>query len=136
MELIALATSLSPDRSLTFTLTVIIAGIGIVLFVLFLLILVFYAFGGILSKSQQMKAKKQKAKEETVEVPIFDEFETISDLPQIQDGISEEIVAAISAAIYAVEGGAAKITSIKKKNTIKARNPWGEVALRDNVAPF
>ena len=45
MDITTLVTGITPNRSATFTATVIIAGIGIVLFTLFVLILVFYAFG-------------------------------------------------------------------------------------------
>ena len=52
MDTITLATGIIADRSVTFTATVIVAGIGIVLCTLLVLIGVFYAFGAIVSKSQ------------------------------------------------------------------------------------
>ena len=45
MDTITLATGIIADRSVTFTATVIVAGIGIVLCTLLVLIGVFYAFG-------------------------------------------------------------------------------------------
>ena len=61
MDTITLATGIIADRSVTFTATVIVAGIGIVLCTLLVLIGVFYAFGSIVSKSQA-KTKKNEAK--------------------------------------------------------------------------
>ena len=49
MELFALATSITADRTLTFTATVVIAGLGIVLVTLAVLIVVFKLFGNIVS---------------------------------------------------------------------------------------
>ena len=61
MDIITLATGIIADRSVTFTATVIVAGIGIVLCTLLVLIGVFYAFGAVVSKSQA-NAKKKEAK--------------------------------------------------------------------------
>ena len=61
MDTITLATGIIADRSVTFTVTVIVAGIGIVLCTLLVLIGVFYAFGAVVSKSQA-NAKKKEAK--------------------------------------------------------------------------
>lgn len=61
MDITTLVAGITPSRSATFTATVIIAGIGIVLFTLFVLILVFYAFGAIVSKTQGA-AKKNSSK--------------------------------------------------------------------------
>ena len=61
MDIFTMATNVVPDRSLAFTLTVVIGGIGIVLGTLMVLILVFFAFGKIMSVSQA-RAKKKEAK--------------------------------------------------------------------------
>ena len=61
MDIFTMATNVVPDRSLAFTLTVVIGGIGIVLGALMVLILVFFAFGKIMSVSQA-RAKKKEAK--------------------------------------------------------------------------
>ena len=55
---------LVPDRSATFTSTVVIAGAGIVFLMLMLLIIIFYAFGKIVS-SAEAKAKKGKTEKIT-----------------------------------------------------------------------
>ena len=63
------ATGIAPDRSATFTSTVVIAGIVIVLGILVLLIFVFKAFGAIVHGAETRgKKKKLKAMESQVTV--------------------------------------------------------------------
>lgn len=59
-------------------------------------------------------------------------------------GISGEIVAAISAAVYMMEGENAVVTSIapaapvraQVQNPITRRNPWAFAAITENTRPF
>lgn len=143
MDMITLATSVIPDRSLGFTLTVIVAGLGIVLATLALLILVFKMFGTIMDKSQQAAKKKQLAKQQEAmrEEMNNTSFAPIQKAPAVQpvvqDGISGEIIAAISAAVYAMEGSNAVIRSVtRKKSPVSSRNPWAQAAINDNTRPF
>lgn len=144
MDLITLVTSVVPDRSLGFTLTVVIAGLGIVLSTLALLIIVFYTFGAVVSKTQN-KAKKQKANDK----PNSDLPKPKADVkpapvtpaaPVADGGISGEVVAAISAAVYSMEGNSTatitSITPVKKQSPITSRNPWANAAVIDNTRPF
>lgn len=144
MEFLTLTTSVTPDRSGTFTATVVVAGLGIVLATLALLIIVFKLFGNVVSKSQN-KAK-EKAKKEQMEkmqkavsnpTPVPKKTST---RPETQSGISGEVVAAISAAIYQIEGEGAVIRSVtpisKKQSPINVRNPWANAAIIENTRPF
>lgn len=56
-------------------------------------------------------------------------------LPVVEQGISGEVVAAITAAIVASEGTGVVVRSIKKKN-VAGRNPWAQAANIDNTRPF
>lgn len=141
MDILTLATSVVPDRSLGFTLTVVIAGIGIVLFTLIVLIGVFYAFGTVVSKTQAAAKKKadQKRQEQLPPAPAPKApqiSKAPAPAPAVEQGISGEVVAAISAAVYSMEGGTATIKSITRKNPITARNPWAQSAVIDNTRPF
>lgn len=143
MDTITLATGIIADRSVTFTATVIVAGIGIVLCTLLVLIGVFYAFGAIVSKSQA-NAKKKEAKkiQSDMEAALSKASESVpapapTSAPVIEDGISGEVVAAISAAVYAMEGGSAVIRSVSRKvSPVTTRNPWAQAAVVDNTRPF
>lgn len=141
MELFALATSITADRTLTFTATVVIAGLGIVLVTLAVLIVVFKLFGNIVSKSQNKSKKKaveaqQKEMQQVSTAPAAKAAVPVA--KPAQQGISGEVVAAISAAVYALEGEGAVIRSItpKKQSPIGVRNPWAQAAVIENTRPF
>lgn len=145
MDIITLATNIVADRSATFTVTVIVAGIGIVLCTLLVLIGVFYAFGAIVSKSQASAKKKEAKKiQSEMEAALSKASESIpapapapTSAPVVEEGISGEVVAAISAAVYAMEGGSAVIRSVSRKvSPVTTRNPWAQAAVVDNTRPF
>lgn len=129
--------------------TVVVAGISIVIGVLLVLIGVFYLFGFVVSHmvdaSQKRAAKKaEKKKTKSTEIKA-DESAPVIKAPvpvapkaemNVQQGINEEIVAAISAAVYSIEGSDSKIVSIRRKNPVTGRNPWAQAAVADNTKPF
>ena len=146
MDIFTMATNVVPDRSLAFTLTVVIGGIGIVLGALMVLILVFFAFGKIMSVSQA-RAKKKEAKKiqsemqanlSKVSAAAPTPTPASAPAPVVEDGIPQEVVAALSAAVYAMDGGAGVVRSITKKtgSPITTRNPWAQAAVADNTRPF
>ena len=143
MEIYSLATSVVPDTGGEFTATVIIAGLGIVLSTLALLIVVFKLFGNIMEKSQQSKKKKQAQKQlrqmeqEAQAASSVSASAPIVEKSAVQEGISGEIIAAISAAVYAIEGPNAVVRSVtRKKSPVSSRNPWAQAAINDNTRPF
>ena len=150
MDLIALKTSLIPDTSPTFTTTVVVAGFLVVLLILTILIIVFSLFSKTMSKTQNKKGKKKVEKAiMTEDLKVVSPFTATNSAPaapvaanasspQLQQGVSEEIVAAISAAVYMLEGENAVVTSIKpmRKNPINTRNPWAMAAITQNTKPF
>ena len=147
------------DRSALFTTTVVVSGILIVVGVLFLLIGVFQLFGIIVPKINQKvieneekraarkakRAAKKAAKlaekngeaEQTVasEEPVTNIQQPAVPSPVVEQGISGEVVAAITAAIVASEGTGVTVRSIKKKK-VSGRNPWAQAANIDNTRPF
>lgn len=141
--LISLATSVIPDRSLGFTITVIVAGLGIVLGTLAILIVVFYAFGAIMTAAGKVsKKKKQAAPSPAIPVPKLSDrpvTKAVETQPSVNQGVSAEVVAAISAAVYSMEGSDARITAIvpaRKQNPVSGRNPWAQAAVVNNTKPF
>jgi sodium pump decarboxylase gamma subunit len=129
--------------------TVVVAGIGIVLCTLIVLILVFYVFGAITSKAEASskkraakKLEKKNANNSTPQSSTVDVKAVVpTPAPVVEQGISGEIVAAISAAVYELEGNGATITSITparktRNNPITLRNPWAQAGVIDNTRPF
>lgn len=147
MDTLTLAAGIVADRSATFTATVIVAGLGIVLATLMVLILVFYAFGSVVSKSQA-KTKKNEAKKvqnameadlsnASAATPAPVQASAPAPAPVVEEGISGEVIAAISAAVYSMEGSSAVIRSVTRKTSpITTRNPWAQAAVMDNTRPF
>ena len=98
MDFITLATSVKADTSLPFTATVIIAGLGIVLCTLAILVLVFKGFGAVISKTQN-KSKKSKNDTNKAQPAPAVAKKTAPTATAANSGVSEEIVAAISAGL-------------------------------------
>ena len=137
--------------------TVVIAGVGIVLGVLIVLIGVFSGFGKLVSKmeafSKKMAEKRAVRKAEKAakkaakngenasavdEAPVVKAAPVIKAAPQpvVEQGISGEVVAAITAAITASEGlNQFVIRSVKRKD-VGSRNPWARAAVNDNTRSF
>ena len=132
---------LAPDRSATSTATVIIAGAGIVFLMLVLLIIIFYLFGKVVS-SAEARAKKGKTNKITKseqKLPTQALAKKASaPAPQVEAGISGEVVAAIAAAVAVSEGEGAVVKSIRRVNVVnvRGRNPWANAAVYDNTRPF
>lgn len=120
--------------------TVVVAGFSIVFGVLLALILIFSVFGKVVSKSVEA-GKKKKSKKEAASAPTIApapaSVARTAPAPVIEDGVSGEVVAAITAAIVASEGADKPfvIRSIRKKS-VSGRNPWASAAVADNTKPF
>lgn len=124
--------------------TVVISGFSIVFGVLLVLILIFYAFGAIVSKSvnaSKKGKKKGKSDESKASAPAITpapkSVAKASPAPVADNGVTGEVVAAITAAIAMSEGEGKTFTirSIKKKS-VSGRNPWASAAVADNTKPF
>ena len=149
MDLLTLKTALVPDTSAGFTSTVVVSGFLVVLLILTILIIVFSIFSNTISKSQIKKGKKKEEKAiMTQDLKVVSPFNDSSSVtaPSVQappqtQGVSEEIVAAISAAVYMMDGEGAVVKSITpatqiRQNPIKTRNPWAMAAIMQNTKPF
>lgn len=118
---------------------VILTGFVVVFSVLLLLILIIKLYSTIVQKAQQSGTKKKekvKVKEDKPSVTAPAAPVTSAPAPSVQDGISEEIVAVISAAVATTYGssGKARIKSIKKSNG--GRSAWANAGILDNTRPF
>lgn len=90
------------------------------------------------------KNKKNALSPELNIIPTPPPAPTSAPAPAVSQGISGEVVAAISAAVYMMEGEGAVVTAIapatpvrtQVKNPITRRNPWAFAAISENTRPF
>ena len=149
MDLITLAMAniekIVPDDGPIFTSTVVISGIVIVVAMLVLLIIIFELFGKVVSKAQSKKSAKKTNAKKVEDAPVIVESTPAPQAKANDGSVSGEIVAAISAAVYQLEGEDATICSItpaaapvpvRKQNPITCRNPWAQSAVVENTMSF
>ncbi len=121
---------------------VVLTGFVVVFAVLVLLILIIKLYGFIIAKAQnaaenRKKAKlKQSSQSKPADTPKAESVKPAQPQPQVQDGISEEVVAVISAAVATTYGSSQKlrVKSIKKSNS--GRSAWANAGVLDNTRPF
>lgn len=120
---------------------VILTGFVVVFSVLLLLILIIKLYSTIVQKAQQSGKKKKekvKVKEDTpsVSAPAAAPVTVASPTPSVQDGVTDEVIAVISAAVATMYGssGKARIKSIKKSEG--GRSAWANAGILDNTRPF
>ena len=134
------ATELSLAEKGIASAKVILTGFVVVFSVLLLLIGVIKLYSFIVGKAQGSGGSKKKKKEQTppekkkVTAEISKPAEVKQALPA-EEGIPEEDVAVIAAAVATMYGksGRAKIKSIKKAG---GRSAWANAGVLDNTRPF
>ncbi len=116
--------------------TVIFTGTVIVFVALFILIGLCYLTGAFFkSLDRSNQARESQKTDEPVATPVKTQVQAT--LPTVEEGIEEETVAAIMAAIAVAMGGEAKnyaVKSIRRSNG--GRPVWAQAGLADNTRPF
>ena len=119
-----MAAGMSVSEKFNISFTVILTGFVVVFAVLILLIFIIAIYGKIVSSAQN------KSKEKSAPAPAPVQKVAPS------NGLTDEIVAVIAAAVDSTYGvGNAKIKSIKKSPS-SGRPAWGQVGVIDNTRPF
>lgn len=113
-----------------FTMAVVLTGIVVVFTALVLLVFVIWLFGKIMTSIGKATAKPEKKKDAKPPVPVVE---------VASDGLTDDVVAAIMAAVSAVlaEEGDGKSYVVKSiKRVRKNRFAWGKAAAVENTRPF
>lgn len=113
-----------------FTMAVVLTGLVVVFAALVLLVFVIWLFGKIMTAIGASGSKAEKKKDAKSAVPVVE---------VASDGLTDEVVAAIMAAVSAVlaEEGDEKPYVIKSiKRVRKNRFAWGKAAAVENTRPF
>lgn len=113
---------------------VILTGFVVVFSVLLLLIAIIKIYSAIVQKALGLGTKKKT--KEKIEGDIVSSTPSVAPAPVVQDGIPEEVVAVIAAAVATMYGSSAKprIKSIKKSGT--GRSAWANAGVLENTRPF
>ncbi len=117
--------------------TVVVAGLGLVFAVLALLVCILILEGKIFSALDKKRTAKAReiVKSATV-VPVVPSAAVgkAAPAPVIEAGIPPEVVAAITAAIAAMDGGKYTLRSLVRKTD--GRGPWSVAATVSYTEPF
>lgn len=121
--------------------SVVITGIVVVFIALILLILLVTIYGSIFKVINNRKAKKaedaKKADEKAKTVETKPQQEAKVTIPVVEDGIEEETVAVIMAAISAMSSASGKNLVLRSVKTAKPqRSAWSAAGIIENTRPF
>lgn len=144
---VALAAQTAQKESLTLaekgitSAKVVLTGFVVVFAMLILLIFIIKIYSAIVQKAQSAgsnskKGKKNKKDEKPAEKPAAAPAPVVT-ASAATDGISDEVVAVISAAVATMYGSSekARIKSIKKSSD-GGRSAWAKAGVLDNTRPF
>lgn len=114
---------------------VVLTGFVVVFAMLILLIFIIKIYGAIIQKAQNAGKKSKEKKAETVAETPAPVAAPVA--PAQTDGVSDEVVAVISAAVATMYGSSekARIKSIKKSSD-GGRSAWAKAGVLDNTRPF
>lgn len=127
---------------------VVITGISVVFIGLIILILLVTLYGKIFeainekakAKAEAAEAERQKALEAQNAASQKDKAEPAAvetEAPDIEDGVEEEVVAVIMAAIAAMGAQSGKKLMLKSVKTAKGQRPvWASAGINENTRPF
>lgn len=141
---VALAAQAAQKESLTLaekgitSAKVVLTGFVVVFAMLILLIFIIKIYSAIVQKAQSAgsNSKKGKKDEKPAEKPAAVPAPVVT-ASAATDGISDEVVAVISAAVATMYGSSekARIKSIKKSSD-GGRSAWAKAGVLDNTRPF
>lgn len=125
--------AMSFEQKVQLAIVIILTGMVIVFFMLIFLTYLIKGYGAVIGKLLQKGAPK-KPREKPAEITLPAAPKAV---PAVEAGVSGEVVAAISAAVYIMYGvSAAKITSIRRAPQNQTRSAWSMAGLLDNTRPF
>ncbi len=123
-----------PEMTTTYVASVVITGIVVVFLALILLIILFSILGYTVNISK--KEDVQNEAPTATQVAVSNATRA-SVAPVVEDGIDEEVVAVIMAAISAMsEQSGKKLRLLSVKSAGNARPAWAQAGLIDNTRPF
>ena len=115
---------------------VVLAGIVVVFSMLLLLIVIIAVYGKIVSAFTNRAKNKKKAKQ-AKSVPSTSVAPVSAPTPVAStNGVSDEVVAVISAAVASMYGSTAKVKIKSIKKSSASRSAWANAGVLNNTRPF
>lgn len=128
---------MSFELKMQIALTVLLTGIVVVFVMLIFLTYIIKGYGAIVSSIEEKMGVNKKAQESPTPINFVSAKKPAALTEQyVQAGISDEVVAAISAAVYMMYGASASsVTSIRRASQSN-RSAWGMAGMLENTRPF
>lgn len=137
-QMVAAKSTISPDQKdlgAGTVASVVITGIVVVFIGLVLLILLVSIYGKIFDVINSRAARKAEEAKKAAEAAKPEPIKAAA--PVVEDGIEEETVAVIMAAISAMSSAEGKKLVLKSVKTAKPQRPaWSTAGIIDNTRPF
>ncbi len=123
--------------------TILLTGFAIVFSVLLFLIFIIWGYGKIVSTAQTKYSERKRKKElekirsDNPEIPDAVVMSAVSEskAEPVTEGIPDEVIAVISAAVYSMYGSKEKVR-IRSVKRSRKRSAWANAGILDNTRPF
>lgn len=115
----------------------VLIGLVVVIGALLVLTGIFYLFGYVMSSADRKAKKAAEEKKAKEAAPASTSAPAAAPAPVVQSGISNEVVAAIAAAVamMAPEGKRYAVRSVSRRDAA-GRSAWAAAGVADNTRPF
>ncbi len=119
----------------TLSITILLTGFAVVFAVLLILIGIIKGYGTIIFKIQNRSREKKANRNADLPKVEREDLPAPAVMVEASDGTDDELIAVISAAVYAMYSSSdVRIKSIRKAPT--RGSAWRSAGLSDNVRPF
>ena len=124
------------DIDWTQTWSVVLVGLVVVFAVLIILVLICWAMGKVLSAVSGGNGDRGRTEKKAAPAPVVPAVKKGTVSSVVEDGISDEIVAAISAAVACMmePGKSFSLKSVRRAR--EARSAWSAAGIAENTRPF
>lgn len=128
----------SPEMTSSYVAAVVITGLVVVFACLIILVLFLYLMGFIFNRDKKTKKKDNIAVSGSSAAKGQNTADSVGKTSTVKSGISNEVVAAISAAIAMIGEKAGKKLLVKRitRSSKRGVNSWAQAGKIDNTRPF
>lgn len=127
------------DMNASYVAAVVITGLVVVFLALVLLIILVMLYGKVFHGINKKKAAKLEAEKaaKAEEAAKAAKAKPVAPAPVVEDGIGDEVVAVIAAAVAAMGAESGKKLAVRSVKTSRpSRLAWSSAGLADNTKPF